>query len=604
MNDRIRKIDEFLKFFRDVAIQNPNHNFNRQEIYHCLTNLGIPANENNKQIDTHFDSWIHHFESNSNIRVFVDPEQSYFCQFLSADGKAGSSKEHLKLYVPLDSEHIEKGAKEIFEFLSNQGISHESKIATHIRFDNIVIRLIDPKAVSTLINFINNNSYIQEGLLPANPFAFNINRIALAIDGRLSYNTTLSTLILLYINEKKLKNNLETINVFDFYRFVANYYNNVFTSAEGLARLKSDFHWKSQRFKTEEEQLVNYKNIFELIIKSIDKNFTFNDYIKHYYECSNLTISRQKEEELRNADKKSPDSSIEKTNNFILQVIDIMSEKSANQNETLYKIQCYLYTGESAWITRHKDLRNIMTNSNFRKNVMQILNDRQMTFTDYASGLLDSRKKQTPTSKNSENDHSAMEKDVILKIEEILEIMSNKYGERNAYNNLNQYFATGDPNKLTRDHNLRQRIVNSTFRNDLKQVLAYHNLSLNDYLAAITQTKTGKSEMFLEQAILETYSKYEIKYSIGLSKTSGKKYVIGSLVQLINYGNYDGFTRNNGARENLINNVSVSEIVSIIKEKLKLEKNRIISKNEVVQLAENYISLVLNKQKEQPFKQN
>lgn len=604
MSDKQRKIDEFLKFFRDIAIQNPDHHFVQEEIYYHLTGFGLPSTENHKPIKYYFDNWTHYFENDAKLSVFVDPHWSYFCQFISADGKARASKDHLKVYIPLDSNHIEKGAKEIFEFLSKNGISHESKIGSQIRFDDIVIRLINPSDVSKLISFINDNSYIQEGLLPANPFTFNTNGIALAVDGTLSYNATVASMILFYINDKRSKNSLETINVNDFYNFVVNYYNFVFSSPEGLNRLANDFPWNSRRFESPEAQFVNYKNVFDLMIQSINNNFTFNDYISHYFEAADINLRKQKEEQLRNInmgivsskeDKMLSNETISKTNELLLQIIDAMNEKNNNQYAVFSNINRYLITGIPECITRKNNLRNLVINSTFREDLNQILKNNNKGFVEYAEELLSERKHHSIVPNDNEKVvRNTVEKQVILRIKEIIEIMSNKYGQRTAHINLEQYLKTGDPSKFTRDYNLRGRIVNSTFRSDLRQILAYRNLTLNDYLTAISDVKIVQGEVILEQAILETCSKYEEKYLAGESIYSGKDFVTHSLIQLIEHYNYRGFTRDNGIRQNLMNSVSTNEIFAIIKESLGLDDEKDISQANISQLAEQYVDRVLS----------
>lgn len=602
MSDKQRKIDEFLKFFRDIAIQNPGHQFVQEEIYYHLTSLGVPSNENYMSINNLFDNWMQHFESNPNSRVFVDPKWNYFCQFVSADRKARDSKDHLKVYIPLDSTHIEKGAKEIFEFLSRNGISHGSKIGSHVRFDDIVIRLINPNDVSKLISFINSNQYIQEGLIPANPFAFSINGIAMAVDGSLSYNSTVASMILFYINEKRRTNSLETVNVNDFYSFVVNYYNYVFFSAKGLEKLNNDFPWKNNRFETVEAQFVNYKNVFELMIKSINDSFTFNDYLNHYFECSNSSLRSQKENQLMNIRMNTipeqvnvPDNNlVGNTDEMLLQIIDVMNEKYNNQFAVLSSINRYISTGKEECITRYRNLRNMVISSTFREDLQTILRNNNMSFMDYAEGLLSKRKHPVVGAKTDEKiARSTLEKQVILRIKEIIEIMSNKYSEKTARINLEQYLKTGEPSKFTRDYNLRERIVNSTFRADLKQVLEYRGLSLNDYLNAVINTKIVQSEVLLEQAILETYSKYQEKYLTGETAYSGKYFVTSALKQLIEHGNYRGFTRDNGIREKIMNSVTVNEIIAIIKETFGLENDKDISNANVSQLIDQYVERVL-----------
>ena len=51
MNDRQRKIDDFLKFFRDICKQNPDYELNSNNVYSELINLGLPDDEKKKLIE-------------------------------------------------------------------------------------------------------------------------------------------------------------------------------------------------------------------------------------------------------------------------------------------------------------------------------------------------------------------------------------------------------------------------------------------------------------------------------------------------------------------------------------------------------------------------
>lgn len=604
MNDRKRRIDEFLKYFRDIALQNPHYRLSQRNVYGELTALGVPPSEKRAEIDHHFSGWMRHFRNDPNCSVFVSPNWQYFCQFISKDGLARSAEEHIKIYVPLDAAHIDRGAKEIFSFLSKEGISHLSKIGSHVRFDDVVIRLINPEDVSKLMNFINNNKYIQDGLMPANPFVFNLNGIPMAVDGSLSFNSTVASFVQLYINDKIDKNILDTVGVDDFYAFVNKYYNEVFANAQGLERLNRDF---GERGRLDDYELVNYKNVIELFLKASKEGFTFDDYIEHYRECSNKSIQRDKVRDImdikmgrtptprRNSKpEEKVDDKAKKTNEMLLAVIDGMVEKYGDQYAVLNNINHYIMSGNESYITRYKNLRYMVADSSFREDLLEILRNKRMRFMDYAQEVLRQRKQQTITEGSNEKEaRSTIEKSVILTIQEILEVMTNKYGERTARSNLDRFLRTGEPTMLTRDFNLRERVVNSSFRMDLREILTQRGLRLEDYLKIVAESRVLQSEVYLEEAILTTYAKYEAKFQEGTSLTSGKDFVTASLIQLIEHGEYYGFTRDNNARQNLMNYVSVVEVANIIKKEFGLEENQQISRYEISKMAEQYIERVL-----------
>lgn len=481
MNNRRQTIDNFLKFFANIASQNPTHVFSRNEIYHELTRIGVPSYERNFKTSNLFNNWIQYYQNNPNCNVFVSEDWKYFCQFISTDRAAYYSNQHMKIYVPLKSTHIENGAKEIFNFLSNNNISHASKIGSDIRCDNIVIRLININDFSKLINFLNNNNYIQEGLLPANPFLFNINGIPVASDGTISFNATISHLIALYINNKTSTNELNTVNVDDFYLFVENYYKYSFSSKTGIYSLMS-------QFQIDSSMLVDYKNVFELILKSKDPNFRINDYIAHYQECSNPNIQNNKENDiinLINGSNQNTNEYIEqKTNETFLYIFDVMFKKYPNEDLVLNAINFYLIYGDLTKLTRENNLRDDIANSTFRQDLNNILLSKNIDFKEYAKKLLEQRKQL-----NQNNNPQAIvydkDKFVLETIKKILITMSYKYDKVTAIQNLINYVKTGKSSFLTRFNNLRDEIDNSTFRQDLQEILTKLNITIEDYINTI-----------------------------------------------------------------------------------------------------------------------
>ena len=156
------RINEFLNFFKQLLIDNPNLDLLSKKgnkiIYHELIKLGVSQDDLkdfNKSTDYLFGHWIKNFRDKDGIKVFVDPFWSYFCQF--QNGNLYNELNHLKIYIPVDSTHINEAANKIFEFLRENNIKHLSKIASEIRFDDIVVRLINPDDVLKLIDFINND---------------------------------------------------------------------------------------------------------------------------------------------------------------------------------------------------------------------------------------------------------------------------------------------------------------------------------------------------------------------------------------------------------------------------------------------------------------
>lgn len=600
MNDRDRKIDDFLKFFRDIALQNPDYRLSHNNVYSQLTFLGVSKNEQGVEINQFFSNWIEYFENNERCIVKVEADSEYFCQFISSDEVASEADEHLKIYVPLDSAHIERGAKEIFEFLSRERISHVSKIGSHVRFDDIVIRLINIDDVIKLVNFINNNEYIQEGLMPANPFGFNHNGIAMTVDGSLSFNSTVASLIQFYINDKIEKNLLDTVGVDDFYLFVQNYYDYTFASAQGLKDLARNF---SENCCLSDEDIINYRNVFKFLLKVRNKDFSLGDYVLHFIQCSSYSVRNANYVELdmirsgqvfaymRDEDK---EIIIERTNKFLLRLFDEMNKKYNDMYLVLNDINHYILTGNINYIPSIKNLRNMVQNSSFKKDINDILNYNCVSFIDYAQSLLNDRNNQVI---NEDEDKklplSVVEKSVILTIKELIVIVSEKFSFDIFCLNLRTFLKTGSPLFFPPDYDLRNRIVNSSFREDLMNILESRGISLDEYINDILGISIDNSEFYLEQAILETYSKYEKIYQEGNSNFSGINIVVNSLVKLIFEGDYTGFITDNNIRMNLKKNVSVSEVIRIVKRFFSIDENIKLSNEDFCKLLEEYVNLTI-----------
>ena len=397
MLDNYRKykgIEDFLKKWAKIAASNPDMSFNNESmknaIYNDLIHIGVNKEDTKINlrdtsspldfktnipysrevyVDSAFNNWLEYYHNNNNIDVFVSPNWSYFCQFVSKDKSAYTAKEHIKVYIPLDSKHIENGAKLIFDFLTKNNITHLSKIGKNIRFDDIVVRLINPEDAEKLNNFIKNNKYINEGIIEANPFAFHNDKIAMACDGQLSYNDTVAGMIDMYIDKKRKENKLREVGFKDFYSFLINEYKEQFQEhkANNISRKFNIY---------DNNKLENYKNVIELMIKSQNPNFTYEHFINHYQRCAGINyISR---------------AEIENTNKLIIEAIEAIeaiTERFNSQEYGIANVESFVITGQTTLITRKNGLRDRLSNSNFREQVNKILKMNKVTFRQYLNEI-------------------------------------------------------------------------------------------------------------------------------------------------------------------------------------------------------------------------
>lgn len=388
ISQRYIEMNKFIQFWANICKQNPDYEINYVNVYNELIRLGVDSKDRfvDNDVNGNFDYWEKTFSNNINTKVFVAPQWTYFCQFIN-DRDSGHSlhndMEYIKIYVPLDGKHILKGAQMIFEFLSLNDIKHLSKIGKHIRFDNIVIRVTSSEDALRVQKFIDNNAYIQEGLIPPNPFAFNQNGIAYVCDGKLSYNSTISKLITLYFKEKKY--DLESAELQDFISFVYNYYENTFMNVGGLNRVINDFEINKNIANTSDvnfsNTLRNYKQIFELFLKSIDLDFNFEHLNCHFIE--NKRQYQANNDEFYQKLQSSSD------NNFslITEAYKTMKMKYGNL-QALNGIIKYLKSGNGIYLTRKNNIRERILNSNVRIQFLHQAELQGITISDLLDSLV------------------------------------------------------------------------------------------------------------------------------------------------------------------------------------------------------------------------
>lgn len=392
MNNAL-KVDNIVKYWAEVARSNPDFEFGTKEsqdyIYHDLIFRGVneadrkddlreqsskifPNQKNNETVNSpyaHPNSTFNNLINlyyNKPTSVFVSPNWQYFCQFISKDRRAREAENHIKVYIPLDAYHVEYGAKLIFDFLEQSNISHISKLGKHIRFDDIVVRLINPEDAEKLINFISNTKYIQEGLIEPNPFAFQKDGIALAVDGNLSYNNTVSKLIDLYIDTMRKENALDTVSRDNFYLFVYSKYKGQFVDYNDSS-LQTLFKWKDS------EEAQNYYEIVSLVLKASTQGFTYDDFIDHYKGCSNVVLGNQNQ--------------MEDVNELLLEAV-IELTKRFGHPVGLYTAEKYYDSGEDKYMTKNNNLRSRLASNQFRSRLNEILKTYNFTFMSYTESLL------------------------------------------------------------------------------------------------------------------------------------------------------------------------------------------------------------------------
>lgn len=242
----------FLDMIKEFLVSNPDKNLDYNFIYSQLMCFNIRNSQGPYQnIEPYFQEWANHFENNSNIKVFQVPDRKCFLWF--SNGKMKGNE--VKLYIPLDKDHIKQGGKQLFDYISSTNIEHQSKIANKIRNDNIVVRVNNMEDAKKVIDYVSQNSYLMEGMTRINPFLPSCNGIGITMDNSYSYNSTLCKIISNFLNQLKQYNRLDMFTVAELNKYI-----------------------KANISNIEDPDL---RDIYSLISKTTDRSFQLQDFLEH-----------------------------------------------------------------------------------------------------------------------------------------------------------------------------------------------------------------------------------------------------------------------------------------------------------------------------------
>jgi hypothetical protein len=206
-NPRTNEIDNFLKYIYNINRSNPSIAVNKALVSNELRRYGLKQTDmgNDRsflEIRKYFPEWANHYSNVSTCFGHVLPGNTYFYHFKNLFYR-GDPDNFIKLYVPIDKDHIFNGVNILMNYIASLNIRHYSKVASEIRSDDVVIRLDadDVENTEKIINFINSNPYLKEGLNKVNPFVPSVNGIGIMNENGGTYNGMMSDSIAKYINE-------------------------------------------------------------------------------------------------------------------------------------------------------------------------------------------------------------------------------------------------------------------------------------------------------------------------------------------------------------------------------------------------------------------
>jgi hypothetical protein len=170
-----------------------------------------------------------------------------------------------------------------------------------------------------------------------------------------------------------------------------------------------------------------------------------------------------------------------------------------------------------------------------------------------------------------------------------IELLKEKYKDRKPnypFDVIQKYVNTLDQKFITRDYNLRQTFVEKDFGKKLKEKL---NLTGNNVITYYYSKLDQFNTHILNNAIYETYKKYQDEYERHKTDIDGFTWVREALLDYIERGRPKGFTRENNVRQDLINYLNPMTVSNIIDK----SSQRNTSREDLYNIVEEYISNVI-----------
>ncbi len=344
--DDVREIERFLHIIKTAA-ENGEY-ISSRFVYSNLIRMGRRVVDTSR-IANNFDDWINHFKNIPNIKVFVQDNWRYFCQFTNDDYNQISPHNMIKMYIPVDDKHINEAAKRIFTFMSENNMIHHSKIGSEVRFDDIVIRIDSKENAKKIEDFVMRDQYIMEGMMKPNPFAFNNGYISYAWDGELSFNDTVSKYISNYINDLKKNNHLNEASYRGFVAYVGSVYKEVFKENKNQNKYINDMQVEYL------DEIDNYKKVTELLLESMMPDKKQKDFFETY---DRIVFGKE-------ALSGKLQSDFEKIYHMLV--------TKYGSYEADVRIIRFLETGNYNYFTREHGIRNYMTDNNITMDMVREL---------------------------------------------------------------------------------------------------------------------------------------------------------------------------------------------------------------------------------------
>ena len=221
---KIEERELFFEHIKKIYMQNPDFEVTPDTIYYELSLFNVQdgkkmriSNDNLINIQAQLSN---DFRKKDKIKCFSN---GYFFAIEnrgSYDDKTFYDKMNtsIKLYIACDIKNLYNVTSLVFNYMIDENIITQSKIAKEMRNDVLVVRVSTMEEAEKVSEFVNSLDY--NSLISYNPYILSNGKVGMTYDGTLSYNKTLSLLMNSYFNTKKNSNSLDKSTMEDFVNFI------------------------------------------------------------------------------------------------------------------------------------------------------------------------------------------------------------------------------------------------------------------------------------------------------------------------------------------------------------------------------------------------
>jgi len=331
------KINEFIRMLGYLYMKNPNFEITKDTIYSHLMSFNIKDGKYNPvpkmNIEIIRENIAKNYANNNLVNTFYSGGKGFFVienrENLSDYDFYDCIEDSIKIYVSIDEENLEYVAKEVFNFMVNNNIITQSKISKYLRVDALVLRVYGKEQANNVINFINSLNY--QSKYEPNPFLLHKDKVAVAQDGRLSFNSVLSQILCEYYKKKRKRKLLSSVCFDDFKKFI----NYEFNINDCLLYLNLE----------DEDEIKDFHTIHSILASNINN-----------IDCiDKINFFDTKEKDLKRKDKQANKEVFMTLFSNMLKIYSL---------ENVYAIfEQYIGTGNLNYFTRQNEIRNLVKNN-------------------------------------------------------------------------------------------------------------------------------------------------------------------------------------------------------------------------------------------------